>query len=300
MKSHSTSRAGRFAVPCFLVITFVATFGIQIMLIRDGIRFDGDVARHTPMGWLLLTMWIPGMAALFTTTVVEGVPFRDLRNALALRLGSLGPYLLTILLAPTLFAAMYGLTWALGISTPDWSFSALTELVDSDQAVTPESVFEMMLPLSIVIGPFIHFLFALGEEIGWRGFLLTRLMPLGKLPAYLLVGIIWGLWHAPIIWVGFNYPGHPIAGIAMMCALTSAFGLFLNEMTLHYRSTLLAAFIHAAINAQGFGIWIWLFPETNPMLGGGTGLTGLVVWLIAGLATMKLLSTLRDSFADQQ
>lgn len=295
MNDTHTPRKGMMPVLLFIAITFIATFAIQLMLIRDGIRFDGDVARHTPLGWLLLTMWIPGLAGLFMTLVVERVPFRELKDALSLRIGSLGPYLLTILLAPTIFAAMYGLSWALGFTAPDFTFSALTEMVDSDEAVTPESILEMMLPLSIVVGPFIHFIFSLGEEIGWRGYLLPRLMNLGKLPAYLIVGMVWGLWHAPIIWVGFNYPSQPVAGIAMMCAMTSAFGLFLNEMTLHYRSTLLAAFIHAAINAQGFGIWIWLFPGVNPLLGGGTGVTGLIVWLIMGFGTMKVLSRLNNN-----
>ncbi len=279
-------------VLCFIAITLSVTFGIQFMLIQDGIRFDGDVVRHTPLGWLLLTMWIPGLTGIFATTVLEGVPFKDLKATLSLRIGSLGPYMLTLLLAPLAFAAMFGLSWAFGLTTPDFTFSALTELVDGDDAVTPESIFQMMLPLSVIVGPFMHFIFSLGEEIGWRGYLLPRLMPLGKLPAYLIVGLVWGLWHAPIIWVGFNYPGHPIAGIAMMCALTSAFGLLLNEMTIHYRSTILAAFIHAAVNAQGFGIWIWLFPGVNPLLGGGTGLTGLAIWLAVGFGTMKVLSKL--------
>ncbi len=279
-------------VLCFIIITLVTTFAVQIMLIRDGIRFDGDVVRHTPLGWLLLTMWIPGLAGIFVTTIVEGVPFKELKTALALRIGSLGPYMLTMLLAPLAFAAMYALSWALGWATPDFTFSALTEIAGGDETVTPESILQMMLPLSIIIGPFMHFIFSLGEEIGWRGYLLPRLMPLGKLPAYTIVGIVWGLWHAPIIWVGFNYPGQPVAGIAMMCAMTSAFGLFLNEMKIHYRSTLLAAFIHSAVNAQGFGIWIWLFPGVNPLLGGGTGLTGLVVWLALGLGTLLVLTKL--------
>lgn len=292
MKDNTTHRIGKLPVLCFIIITLAVTYTIQIMLIRDGIRFDKDVVSHTPLGWLLITMWIPGLAGLFSATVLEGTPFKELPKLLNLRIGSLGPYLLTIFLAPAAFAVMYGLTWALGLGSLDMNMSALTELVDSDEAVSPESIFQMMLPLSIFIGPFIHFIFSLGEEIGWRGYLLPRLMPLGKLPAYLILGVAWGLWHAPIIWVGFNYPGHPVAGIALMCALTSAFGLFLNEMFLHYRSTLLAAFIHAAINAQGFGVWIWLFPDVNPLLGGGTGLTGLAVWLAVGFGTMKILSSM--------
>ncbi|MGL1864098.1 MAG: CPBP family intramembrane metalloprotease [Pseudodesulfovibrio sp.] len=290
MTTKTAKKTGLIPIVWFVAITFVATIGIQAMLIRDGIRFDTDIIRHTPTGWLLLTMWIPGLAALFVTKFIEGATFKELVPALSLRVGSLGPYFLTLIIAPLALGAMYGISWALGLTSLDLTMSALTEITGSDEAITPETVFQVMLPMSIVIGPFIHFLFSLGEEIGWRGFLLPRLMVLGKLKAYLILGILWGLWHAPIIWVGFNYPGHPMTGIAMMCMLTSAFGLFINEMTLFYRSTILAAFIHAAVNAQGFGIWIWLFPDVNPLLGGGTGLTAIGIWLLVGGVTIKLLS----------
>jgi len=262
-------------------------------LINQGVRFDTEVIQYTPIGWLLLTMWMPGLAALIAAKFVEGLSFAELKESLLLRLGSIGPYLLVFLIAPLAFAGMYGLSWALGLTTPDWGMSTLILATGNDESITPESVFQLMLPLSIVIGPLMHFFFALGEEIGWRGYLLTRLMPLGKVKAYALVGILWGLWHAPIIWVGFNYPDHPVAGIGMMCLLTSAFGLFINEMTLHYRSAYLAAFIHAAVNAQGFGIWMWLFPDTSPFFGGATGFTGIIVWLCIGTMTTKMLAKLK-------
>lgn len=278
----------------FIALTFIGTFAIEFWLIAQGIRFDTEVIQYTPLGWLFLTMWMPGLAAIIATKFIEGLSFAELKESLFLRVGSIGPYLLTFLIAPTTFASMYGLSWAFGWATPDWTMEALMQASGGDASITPEAVFQQMLPLSIVIGPLMHFPLALGEEIGWRGYLLPRLMVLGKAKAYAITGILWGLWHAPIIWVGFNYPGNPIAGIALMCVLTSAFGLFLNEMVLHYRSTYLAAFIHAAINAQGFGIWMWLFPSTDPFLAGGTGFTAIVIWIAVGLLTMRILPRLKE------
>jgi hypothetical protein len=114
-------------------------------------------------------------------------------------------------------------------------------------------------------------------------------MPLGKARAYLLLGAIWGLWHAPLIVAGLNYPGHPVTGIFMMMIACTAFGTFFNELTLSCRSVLLAAWMHGALNAQGYGIWHWMFPDVHPLLGGDTGLTGMLMWTIAALLAVRIV-----------
>jgi len=291
MNTETNQRMNLKPVLWFILLTFAITFGVEFTLIANGVQFGGEVVQSSPALWLLVTMWIPGLAGLFVAKFIEGTTFKGLIPALNLRMGSVGPYILTIVIAPLAFGAMYLLTHELGLSDFDPTMSRLAKLGGTE--ITQETVFQIMLPLSIILGPLINFIFGLGEEIGWRGFLLPRLMPLGKTNAYIILGILWGLWHAPIIWVGFNYPGHPIGGIAMMCVLCIAFGFFINEMTLHYESSILAAFIHGAVNAQGFGIWMWMFPDANPMLGGGTGLTAVVVWAITGFATVKILARLK-------
>ena len=77
---------------------------------------------------------------------------------------------------------------------------------------------------SVVLAPFIALVIVFGEEYGWRGFLQRRLIRLGKLRGVLLVGVIWGVWHAPIIAMGHNYPGYPVAGIFLMTLYTIAMG----------------------------------------------------------------------------
>lgn len=47
----------------------------------------------------------------------------------------------------------------------------------------------------------------IGEEYGWRGYLLPRLLPLGEIKATVLVGLIWCFWHLPMMLMGLNYPG---------------------------------------------------------------------------------------------
>ena len=274
----------------FLVPTFGLTFVLESWLLSTGLRFTPDQVQTAPALWLLAVMWIPGLAAVCCTLFVDGVPLKKLLKSLNVRVGALGPYVFVMGLVPILYMVMYGLSWAMGLTSPDLTLSGLVAAAGADQPLDPDTVFYVLLPMSIVLGPLINLPFGLGEELGWRGYLLPRLIPLGRARAFILLGLLWGLWHAPLIWAGFNYPGHPIGGLAIMCLLTTAFGWFVNAMTLHYRSTLLAAFIHGAVNAQGFGIWMWLFPGVHPLLGGGVGLTGVIVWSCAATAMALTLA----------
>lgn len=89
--------------------------------------------------------------------------------------------------------------------------------------------------ISVILIPWINSVFAFGEELGWRGFLLPRLMPLGKTKAYLLVGIIWGLWHAPLITMGYRSYTNAVLGIIIFTSATIALSWFINDLTLKYK-----------------------------------------------------------------
>jgi hypothetical protein len=287
-----TARFRPGPVLAFVLVTFAATWGVEGALIADGLRFDNLAGQSSPALWLMGVMWIPGLAAILVTLFMERTSARGLIPALSLRLGSVGPYFLGIGLIPLAYAVIYGLTWSAGLSGYDPDLNSLSTL--SGTPIGRDTVLQVMLPLSIVLGPLINFAFGMGEELGWRGFLLPRLMPLGKPAAYLLLGLLWGLWHAPLIWAGLNYPGQTVEGILMMCLICLAFGAFLNEMTLHYRSSILAGFLHGAANAQGYGIWTWMFPDTHPLLGGAMGLTGVLTWTALTCITIAVLRRLRS------
>ncbi|MEA3341073.1 MAG: CPBP family intramembrane glutamic endopeptidase, partial [Chloroflexota bacterium] len=204
------------------------------------------------------------------------------------RIGALRPYLTSALVVPACFVATYALTWLFGLGRPDWQMADFRSLLASTGADTssipsPGLVLPAVFLASLFISPTINCIFGFGEEFGWRGYLLPKLMPLGKFKAYVIVGVIWGLWHAPLIVIGFNYPGYPILGIMGMVGMTTALSIYVNELTLRNRSSILAGWIHGAFNSQVYGIWRILFPNVNPLLGGLTGLVGITVWLVVGL-----------------
>ena len=131
-------------------------------------------------------------------------------------------------------------------------------------------------------------LFALGEEIGWRGFLVRQLAPLGNVKANIITGILWGLWHAPIILMGYNFPGYPVLGILFMCVFTTALSFLLSWVQKKSHSTLASAVVHGTVN--GYGSFLALIiAGAIPLFGGIVGLVGAAAILLTYLL-MKALA----------
>ena len=110
------------------------------------------------------------------------------------------------------------------------------------------------LAAAVAVGPLINSVPAFGEEVGWRGMLLPSLCErMSKRRAIIASGIIWGLWHAPIIAMGHNYgvgyPGYPIAGILTMVVACTSVGSLLSWLRLRSGSVWPCAVAHGALNA---------------------------------------------------
>lgn len=268
----------------FLLITFVVTYAIEGALILSGFRITQLPAIY---GQLIIAavMWVPALATVLTVKFVTNEGF-VITN---IRFGPWKPYLESGLLVPLCFVIIYGLTWLLGLGQPDWRMEQFGEMISSAAGtdLPPMPSPTLMLPVlflaTLTIAPIVNGLLGFGEELGWRGYLLPKLMPLGKFKAYVLLGIVWGLWHLPLILIGFTYPGQPLLGTLAFIALLLSFGTYMNELTLRHRSSVLAGWIHGVFNSQKLGVWPLLFPNINPLIGGYAGLVGIIVWLALGL-----------------
>ena len=113
----------------------------------------------------------------------------------------------------------------------------------------------LLFPLTAIISSVAASFAAFGEEGGWRGYMMPKLLELmGRKKAMVIGGIIWGLWHAPITCIGHNfgtdYPGFPYMGILYMCLFCILIGILLTYVTEKSGSVWPAAFMHAVNNAQ--------------------------------------------------
>ncbi len=140
----------------------------------------------------------------------------------------------------------------------------------------------------VVVAAPINALAAVGEEIGWRGFLLPRLLPLGTVPAIVVGGVVWALWHAPLILLGYNYPEGP-RWLALVCMSGMCIGLgaVLAWLRLRTKSVWPCAIFHGAINA-GAGVYALLGMAGDKVDFRQATLLGWTGWIIPAVLALVL------------
>lgn len=220
-------------------------------------------------------MWAPGLAAILTNRLVDREPLRELHLG---RLGDKWTYLWAWLVPPLLVAATGILTALLGVGQPDLELTAIREAMTqaSGPVMSPALIVAIQSLAALTIAPLFNMLFALGEELGWRGYLLPKLLPMGQGRAILLSGVIWGVWHWPAILQGHNYPNQPVLGMFMMIVFCVLFGAIMSWLYLRTGSPWAPALGHGTLNAVA-GFPLLFMPGVNMVLGGT--LTSLVGWI---------------------
>ncbi|MFR9729575.1 CPBP family intramembrane glutamic endopeptidase [Saccharopolyspora sp. MS10] len=177
----------------------------------------------------------------------------------------------------------------LGVYRADWTgFSGLAEQFGSAGEGIPPSLVLVQFVQVVLLG-WLNVLPAIGEEIGWRGYLTSALLPLGQPAAFLVTGLLWALWHAPLLILGYNYPNAPVVVAFIMmgcfCVLLSA---LLGWLRLASGNVWPAAIARGFVNAAaGFGI---LFSASgSPVDNISSGLLGWSGWLVLALAVLLLV-----------
>jgi membrane protease YdiL (CAAX protease family) len=165
-------------------------------------------------------------------------------------------------------------------------------------SLSPWIFVAIQLVAGVLVSPIANSLATLGEEFGWRAYLLPKLMPLGGRKAMILIGIIWGIWHWPVIFMGyeygFKYPGYPWVGPLLFIWITFCFAVFLGWLTLRAKSIWPAVIGHAAINGIAGAAVLATTGQPNTLLGplpvGIIGSLGFALVAIAIFVSPKRLA----------
>lgn len=143
----------------------------------------------------------------------------------------------------------------------------------------PEILFFLCVFGGIFSGLTMNLLFTFGEEFGWRGLLLKETQYMGFWKSNFLIGFIWGIWHAPIILMGHNYPGYPIAGVGMMILFCISLSFLQAYLRLRSKTILAPSAFHGMLNAGAPAVLICMI-NYNPLIGSIAGAAGILSAII--------------------
>ena len=269
----------RGSLVCFLAVSFGLAWGICFLI------WLGGGLTGTRAYLLSFCMLAPALAAL----LVKGI-FRLPWSVMALR-PRLRGHLVWYLLAwfgPSLLIAGGGLLYFL-------LWPAQFDATGHGAALFPFWLAGSLL-LSAVVTPVANLVFCAGEELGWRGFLFTCFLEKGSpRRAMTLSGLIWGLWHGPMIAMGHNYgfayPCWPWLGIGAMVVFCFFVGCCLAYLRLRTGSFWPAALAHGALNGMAAGAMVFLAPgwTVSPFVGPlPTGILGGIGFILAGTGCFLL------------
>ncbi|MBM3237165.1 CPBP family intramembrane metalloprotease [Candidatus Poribacteria bacterium] len=165
--------------------------------------------------------------------------------------------------------------------------------MEEQAAILPLHPFWIALLQGLVAGVTINAVAGFGEELGWRGLLQKELGFLGFWKASVVIGVVWGIWHAPIILQGHNYPQHPIAGVFMMTVFCVLLAPIFSYVRVKAKSVIAAAVIHGSLNGT-IGLAIIVVKGGNDLIIGGTGLAGFIILAVVNLGIFVYKGRLKD------
>lgn len=284
--------------PAWIFISLAYLFCYAIVLAYFGL---GGTLQSSNLTIVLVgVMFTPAIAAFIVQRYVKkeplselGIKFRFNRWMLFAWVLPVGYVLLTWLFSGLLPQTQWTNGLSVIVSMLEQTGAPAEQIADVQAQLEPFGAFMPIILAGGVIvsgliaGVTVNMLAAMGEELGWRGFLWREWKHMGFWRASIAIGVVWGFWHAPIIWYGYNYPEHPRIGVLMMVGFTvllSPLHSFVRERS---GTTWSAAILHGTNNALGGLVPLFVIGG-NDLLVNITGAAGFAALLVANLLVWLL------------
>ncbi|MFA5606675.1 MAG: type II CAAX endopeptidase family protein [Leucobacter sp.] len=297
------------AVTLFVFVAFGLAWLVALPLWLAGPADTNDPAAGTHFTLLATAMmFTPAIATLAAIFIVRAPRRERLRF---LGIWPLRPakrviwFIVAAILAPlVLVLASLAVAALLGWVQLDLTeFSGFRAVLDAQLATldpaTAELAAQTMPPLGLLVAIQIatvpvaalaNSLPAFGEEVGWRGWLLPALRPLGVWPALVLSGALWGLWHAPLILLGYNFNRTDWTGVALMTVGCVFWGVLLGWTRLRTASVWPAVVAHGSLNASA-GLMLLLHAMDSPLDMALVSPLGVAGWIVLAVVVAVLALT---------
>lgn len=286
MTDDERARAARRGLAVYFAVVIPVSALVEWAIARSG----GTVGEK-PL-YVVALMWTPALGMVIARLVGrEG--FRDVSFRLRSSLREGRPALRRALLCAWLYPVVvglvaYGAAWATGLEHFSPKSMATFGLGGAPAAVRLVA----SLALNLTLGTALSAITATGEELGWRGYMLVRMVD-ARVPRPVLVGsVVWGLWHLPLIVAGLYAAGpYPLLSAAGFFVTILGGGMLVGYTRLASGSVWPAVLFHATWNAviqgtfDGFTAGGDAARTTNVL----TGESGIFVALASILVTYALV-----------
>ena len=267
------------------------TFAISYLFVFLYFLFGGKWIMPGSLIVSVIYMFIPMLVSIFVQkTVYKDFVKEPLGVSIKLNRWFLVAWLLPVIIS--FLTLGINLLLPLVEFTPDMEgfYESLKATLTPEQIETMKAQAEsfpihpywIQLLQALIAGITINAVAGFGEELGWRGLLQKELAYLGFWKSNLLIGIIWGIWHAPIILQGHNYPEHPKIGVFMMIIFTLLLAPIFSYVRLKAKSVIAAAIIHGTLNAT-FALDLVVIKGGNDLIVGISGLAGFIALVFVNI-----------------
>ena len=295
------------AITTFLLMTFGVSWCIA------GIGFAVGVHHAEGFGYMVLAaifMFGPAIAAVVQQRLIDKGPWRDLgldpRRIEWKAIGTtllIGAAIVPLCLLVIAIAGnmLHGEAFGRVAITQERALLNLKELIaqsgrgDADGLIAligdrhfPGALWLLVMQVSAVLGALSFNLpFMLGEELGWRGYLFHATAAWPAWRRITFTGVVWGVWHTPLIAMGHNYPGHPLLGIPLMVVFCTLLAVLFDASRRASRTVWGPCVLHGSINgsAGGFALFAW---EGHELVGSPVGIAGFLALILLGAVSMRL------------
>lgn len=265
-KSKALTRETKIVLTFFLLYVFLfafenyshpimGTIGLPLVALQPASNTELPIVSTTVAVMGILTVIILNLKKKWRGNL-EGAKLSFGKN--------LRYYLIISLILAGLFIFAYIINYISGLGVPAKEFNL-------------QMFFETLIS-SLILSFFVLWPIYFGEEYGWRVYLQDRLFPLlGGYKGVLLIGVIWGLWHTPLILMGAIYPGQPLLGIVLMMVNCIITGIIFSYAVLKTGSVWIAVVLHLVSDTIFPIAGFYIASSINPIFSFGTGIYGFAI-----------------------
>ncbi|PRX98078.1 CPBP family intramembrane glutamic endopeptidase [Allonocardiopsis opalescens] len=296
-------------IALFVALAMGGAWLAMLPLLISGFQRTGtDLAMGVPERIsIAVMMFTPAIAAVVAlVTVHRRRSLRALRTSLGLVLpGSPGALARQILFAAAVPVAIQLAILCLCALAGTYRFD-LADFSGFRSQFAPDTMGAQGVPWAALAGWALALLPALlvslpqffGEELGWQGYLLPKLAPLGVAPALIGTGAVFALWHGPTLVMGGQYPGVPWPmAVGMMLVSTVLLLPILAWLRMRSGSVWPAVVAHTMISTVCIQL-TWVLADADaPFHPLTVGMTSWLGWVVMGGFTAFLALTGRLRFA---